>query len=52
MLRHISAKFDDEKEKMRQLFEPIEKVSLTVDTWNTTNHLAIIGITIHWIDDL
>ena len=50
--RGIFAKFDDEKGKMRQLFQPIEKVSLTVDTWTTTNHLAILGITIHWIDDL
>ena len=37
---------------MRQLFQPIEKVSLTIDTWTTTNHLSIIGITIHWIYDL
>ena len=50
--RSIFAKFDDEKGKMRQLFQPIEKVSLTVDTWTSTNHLAIIEITIHWIDDL
>ena len=50
--RDVFAKFDDEKEKMRQLFRPIEKVSLTVDTWTTTNHLTIIGIMIHWIDDL
>ena len=34
------------------IVRPIEKVSLTVDTWSTTNHLAIIGITIHWIDDM
>ena len=27
-------------------------MSLTTDTWTTTNHLVIIGITIHWIDDL
>ena len=44
-------KNDDEKIKIRQLFCPIEKVSLTVNTWTTTNHLAILGITIHWIDD-
>ena len=48
----ISIKFDDEKVKMRQLFRPIEKVSLTLDTWTTTNHLEILGITIHWIDDM
>ena len=41
-------KIDDKKEKMRQLFRPIEKVSLTIDTWTTTNHLAIIAITIHY----
>ena len=27
-------------------------MSVIVDTWTTTNHLAIIGITIHWIDDM
>ena len=47
----IFENFDDEKMKMRQLFRPIEKVPLIVDTWTTTNHLAIIGITIYWIDD-
>ena len=50
--RSISAKFDDEKVKMQQFFQPIEKVSLIVDTWTTTNHLTIIGIIIHWIDDM
>ena len=48
----ISAKFDDKNIKMRQLFRQIEKVSPTIDTWTTKNHLVIIGITIHWIDDL
>ena len=28
------------------------KVSLTVDTWTTTNRVTILGITIHWIDDM
>ena len=37
---------------MRQLFQPIEKVLLIVDTWTTTNHLEILGITIHWFDDM
>ena len=37
---------------MQQLFQPIEKVSLTVDTWTTKNHWAILGITIHSIDDM
>ena len=50
--RGISAKFDDEKVKIWQLFRPIEKVSLIVDTWSATNHLANLGITIHWIDDM
>ena len=27
-------------------------MSLTVDTWTTTNRVAILGIMIHWIDDL
>ena len=40
------------KVKRQKLFRPIEKVSPTVDTWTTTNHLAILGIMIHWIDDM
>ena len=27
-------------------------MSLTIDTWTTTNNVAILGITIHWIDDM
>ena len=27
-------------------------MSLTVDTWTTTNRVMILGITIHWIDDM
>ena len=27
-------------------------MSLTLDTWTTTNHLVILGITIHWIDNM
>ena len=50
--RGVLKKFDDEKVKTRQLFQPIEKVSLTMDTWTTTNRLAILGVTIHWIDDM
>ena len=23
-----------------------------MDTWTTTNRLAILGVTIHWIDDI
>ena len=23
-----------------------------MDTWTTTNHLAILGVMIHWIDDM
>ena len=45
-------KFDDEKVKTRKLFQPIKKVSLTMDTWTTPNRLAILGVTIHWIDDM
>ena len=37
---------------MRQLFRPIENVSLTLNIWTTTNHLTILGITIHYIDDM
>ena len=37
---------------MQQWFQLIEKVSFRLDTWTTTKHLAILGITIYWIDDM
>lgn len=49
--RALSTKFIDEKDQIRELFRPIQKVSLTVDTWTTTNHISVLGITIHWIDN-
>ena len=27
-------------------------MSLTIDTWTTTNNVAILGFTIYWIDDM
>ena len=27
-------------------------MSLTTDPWTTTNNVTILGITIHWIDDM
>ena len=27
-------------------------MSLITDTWTTTNNVKILGITIHWIDDM
>ena len=44
--------FKDERDKVRELLRPIERVSLTIDTWTTTNNMEILGITIHWIDDM
>ena len=44
--------FEDERDKVRELFRPIERVSLTIDTWKITNNVAILGITIYWIDDM
>ena len=41
--------FEDERDKVRELLRPIERMSLTIDT---TNNVAILGITIHWIDDM
>ena len=43
--------FEDERDKVRELLRPIERVSLTTNNWTTTNNVAILGITIHWIDD-
>ena len=44
--------FEDEREKVRELLRPIERVSLTTNTWTTRNNVAILRITIHWIDDM
>ena len=30
----------------------IFSITLTIDTWTTTNNVAILGITIRWIDDM
>ena len=43
----ILTRFDDEKVKTRQMFRPIEKVSLMIDTWTTSNCLSILGVTIN-----
>ena len=43
---------EDERDKVRELLRPIERVSLTTDTWTTTNNVAILAITIHWIDNM
>ena len=39
--------FEDERDKVKKLLQPIERVSLTVDTWTTTNNVVILGITTH-----
>ena len=43
--------FEDERDKVRELLRPIERVSLITHTWTTTNNVAILRITIYWIDD-
>ena len=50
--RGIENLFEDERDKVRELLQPIERVSLTIDTWKTTNNVAIRRITIPWIDDM
>ena len=50
--RGLEKVFEDERDKVRELLRPIERVSLTIDTWTTRNNVAILGITIHWIDDM
>ena len=44
--------FEDERDEVRELLQPIERVSLIIETWTTTNNVAIVGIIIHWIDDM
>ena len=44
--------FEDERDKLRELLRPIERVSLKTDTWTTRTNVAVLGITIHWIDDM
>ena len=50
--RGMEKLFEDERDKVRELLRPIERVSLTKDTWTNTNNVTILGITIHWIDDM
>ena len=50
--RGMEKLFEDERDKVRELLRPIERVSLTTETWTTTNNAAILGITIRWIDDM
>ena len=44
--------FEDERDKIRELFQLIERVSLTTNTWTTKNNVIILGIKIHWINDI
>ena len=44
----IFAKFDDEMIKMQQFFQSIKVLLMCT----TTNHVAIVKIMIHWIDDM
>ena len=44
--------FENEKDKLRELLQPNEKVSLTTDTWTIKTNVVILGITIYWIDDM
>ena len=50
--RGLEKVFKDERDKLRELLQLIERFSLTVDTWTTRNNVAVLGITIHWIDDM
>ena len=50
--REMEKLFEDERDKVRELIQPIERVSLTTDTRTTTNNVAILGVTIHWIDNI
>ena len=50
--RGMEKLFEDERDRVRELLRPIERVSLTIETWTTTNNVTILGITIHWIDDM
>ena len=50
--REMEKLFEDARDKVRELLQLIERVSLTTNNWKTTNNVAILGITIHWTDDM
>ena len=50
--RGLEKVFEDERDKLQELLRPIERVSLTTDTWTTRNNVVVLGIYIHWIDDM
>ena len=48
----MEKQFKDERDKLRELLQPIERLFLIANTWTTTYNVAILGILIHWIDDM
>ncbi|XP_078432925.1 putative transcriptional regulator tpeD [Wolffia australiana] len=37
---------------VRKLWETVARVSLTVDAWTADNGTGLLGITVHWVDDM
>ena len=43
--------FEDGKEKLRRVLQPVQRLALTVDAWTSPCHVHLMGITVHWVDE-
>ena len=48
---HIQETFVKEKTKLKEMLSSVRRVSLTIDGWTTDNHISLLGITVHWINN-
>ena len=48
---HIQETFVKEKTKLKEMLSSMRRVSLTIDGWTTDNHISLLGITVHWINN-
>ena len=48
---HIQETFIKGKTKLKEMLSSVQRVSLTIDGWTTDNHISLLGITVHWINN-
>ena len=48
---NIQETFAKEKTKLKEMLSSVRRVSLTIDGWTTNNHISLLGITVHWINN-
>ena len=48
---HIQETSVKEKTKLKEMLSSVRRVLLTIDGWTPDNHISLLGITIHWINN-